>query len=96
MLGLLVSLAVLITLTFEASVYIAWNLGFMLISPIALPLISYGNTALIVNLFLIGIMLSVFRCDSIVTDAWINYRKGKFITWNDGCLTIDFRKQGAN
>ncbi len=96
MLGLLISLAVLITITFEASVYIAWNLGFMLISPIALPFISYGSIALIVNLFLTGIMLSVFRSDSLVTDARITSRKGKLITWKDGCLTIDFRKQGAN
>jgi len=86
----------LITITFEASVYIAWNLGFMLISPIALPFISYGSIALIVNLFLTGIMLSVFRSDSLVTDARITSRKGKLITWKDGCLTIDFRKQGAN
>lgn len=68
MLGLLVSLAVMITLTIQTFSYIAWNLGYMLASPISLPFISYGNTASIINLFLIGLMLSVFRNGDIVKD----------------------------
>lgn len=96
MLGRLVSLAVLLSITYETICYITWNLGFRLIQPISLPLISYGNVGLIVNLFLIGIMLSVFRSDSIVTDYRMRQSNGKFIRWNKGCLTIDFRKQGAN
>lgn len=68
MLGFMVSLAVMLTLAFETIIYIAWNLGLLLVSPISLPLISYGNTALLINLFLIGIMLSVFRTGDIAKD----------------------------
>jgi cell division protein FtsW (lipid II flippase) len=95
-LGFLVSLAVMITLTFETCNYIAWNLGFMLTSPITLPLISYGNVALCIHLFLIGIMLSVFRSDFIVSDTRLNYHKRNFIKWKDRCLTIDFNKYRAD
>lgn len=100
-LGLLVSLAVMITLTLEGCNYIAWNLGIMLIDPITLPLISYGNVALVINMLMIGIMLSVYRTDSIYTDmasstVKLDGSKGQFIQWNNGCLTIDFKKYKNN
>lgn len=93
LLGLLVSLAVMFTLTFETISYIAWNLGFMMVSPISLPLISYGNTALIINLFLIGMMLSVFRNGEIVRDGRSSSNSAGLIHFKDGCLTIDFRNR---
>lgn len=96
LLGFLVSLAVMLTLTFETCNYIAWNLGFMLVSPITLPLISYGNAALCIHLFLIGIMLSVFRSDFIVSDNRLHNPKGNLIKWEDRCLTIDFNKYRAD
>ncbi|WOO35914.1 FtsW/RodA/SpoVE family cell cycle protein [Anaerocolumna sp. AGMB13020] len=96
LLGFLVSLAVMLTITFETCNYIAWNLGFLLVSPITLPLISYGNAALCIHLFLIGIMLSVFRSDSSVSDTRLYYQKGGFIQWKDRCLTIDFNKYRAD
>ena len=96
LLGFLVSLAVMLTLTFETCNYIAWNLGLMLVSPITLPLISYGNAALCIHLLLIGIMLSVFRSDFSVSDTGLCYHKGNFIKWKDRCLTIDFNKYRAD
>lgn len=90
-LGLLVSLAVMMTFTFETVGYIVSNLGFQLIAPISLPLISYGNTATIINLALIGVMLSVFRSGDIVKDKiGMKYTKNQFISWNNGKLIIDF------
>ena len=60
-LGLLVSLAVMSTFAAQVALYVVYNLGFQLFPPISLPLLSYGNTATIVNMGLIGVMLSVFR-----------------------------------
>jgi cell division protein FtsW (lipid II flippase) len=60
-LGLFVSAAIMMTFCVQAIGYVVYNLGFTLISPFSLPLISYGNTATVINLVLIGFMLSVFR-----------------------------------
>jgi len=67
-LGRLVSTSVLITFTAQVVLYVAYNLGFPLFSPLTLPLISFGGTATIINMILIGIMLSVFRSGAFVLD----------------------------
>jgi len=90
-LGLFVSVSVMLTLTMQVIIYVAANLGFQLISPISLPLISYGKIATCINLTLIGLMLSVFRTGNIVRDKSIGgFRKDSFITWSDGKLIISF------
>lgn len=75
--------------------YIAYNLGFLFAAPISFPLISYGNTAMIINLVLIGFMLSVFRTGDVVVDGKnpAITKLNKFISWNDGKLTINFKTQ---
>ena len=60
-LGFFVSFSVLMTLVLQAALYVVNNLGFLLISPISLPLISSGNAAMVINLLLVGFMLSAFR-----------------------------------
>lgn len=93
-LGLLVSISVLLTFTFQVINYVIYNLGFGLLGPLSLPLFSYGNTALMINLALIGLMLSVFRCGDIAKDKYIRASsKYNFITWNERKLTIDFSKK---
>ncbi len=67
MLGRAVFLAVMLTLALQTLFYVASNLGFILFSSI-LPLVSYGNTATIVNMALIGVMLSAVRTGSLVKD----------------------------
>jgi cell division protein FtsW (lipid II flippase) len=67
-LGYFVSVSIMMTLCVQAISYIAYNLGFQFASPISLPLISFGNTATIMNLILIGFMLSVFRTGDVVMD----------------------------
>lgn len=91
-LGLLISLSIVITFSMQAAVYILFNLGFQLISPISLPLISYANTATVINLGLIGFMLSVFRTGDIVEDGRQSpiHKNNQFLSWNDGSLTIHF------
>lgn len=93
-LGLFVSVAVLLTFTMQVIGYVAANLGFQFTGPISLPLISYGKIATIINLSLIGIMLSVFRTGDIVKDKNVHtIRSDNFISWSDGKLIISFGKK---
>ncbi|HZK56806.1 MAG TPA: FtsW/RodA/SpoVE family cell cycle protein [Clostridia bacterium] len=66
-LGRLVSTAVLITFTMEAISYIISNLGFPIITS-TLPFISYSGMSIIINMALIGIMLSVFKSGDVIRD----------------------------
>jgi cell division protein FtsW (lipid II flippase) len=68
-LGQLTALAVVTTIAMQCMVYFLANLGFLLLSPLSLPLISYGGQALVVNMFMIGLLLSVFRTGSVVRDT---------------------------
>lgn len=93
-LGLFVSVSVMLTFTMQVIGYVIANLGFIFTSPISLPLISYGKIATIINLSLIGIMLSVFRTGDIVKDKTANtIGENNFITWSDGRLIISFGKK---
>ena len=71
MLGKFISLSILITFTIQSISYIGVNLGIFtfLFAPLTLPLLSYGNLANIINLGLIGIMLSVFRTGHMLSNA---------------------------
>lgn len=69
MLGRLVSLSVMMTLALQTAFYAATNLGLDLIRSISLPLVSYGNTATVVNMALIGVMLSAFRTGPLIKDG---------------------------
>lgn len=98
MLGRLVSLAVILTLALQVLLHTAADLGFAY-GTISLPLLSYGNTALVVNMALIGIMLSVFRTGSLVQDRTCPpvHGKNRFcwrdrLQWQNGVLTISFKK----
>lgn len=93
-LGALVSTSVMLTFTLQVIGYVISNLGFQLLSPISLPLISFGSTAMIINLVLIGIMMSVFKNADIVRDKNnIRHDKDRFITWCDGKIIITLRKK---
>lgn len=91
-LGQMISLCILATFTMEALVYIIVNLGYPLIAPIALPFLSYGTTALLLNMALAGILLSVFRTGEVYQDnTWPVFNESKFIQWDDGKLIISFK-----
>ena len=103
MLGRLVSLTVILTLALQVLFYVFFNLGINLFGCISLPLLSYGNTALVVNMALIGVMLSVFRTGPLVRDggAVLSNRIKLFhwndrFRWNNGELTISFKKHIAS
>lgn len=97
MLGRLVSLAVMLTLMLQTVFYVATNLGFDLINSISLPLVSYANTATIVNMALIGVMLSAFRTGSLVKDGTPGRRpSSRRLIWRNGELTISFKRHIAS
>lgn len=89
-LGSLVSLSAVLTISAQIIIYIGYNLGFQLIAPLTLPLISYGGMGVLINMFLIGIMLSVFKWGNLVNDNVILSSNKKFFTINDGKIVIDF------
>lgn len=91
--GQMVSLTILCTFTAEILLYILANLGLWLIAPIALPFLSYGATALLINMALAGVLLSVFRTGEVYRDTAPHpiFSDSKFIQWDDGKLTISFK-----
>lgn len=93
-LGLLVSLSIMVTYTVQVLGYILWNLGIQCASPFALPLIEKGSMAVIINLTLVGIMLSIFRTGDLVNDKMKNDSSiDRVITFEAGRLIIDFKRK---
>ena len=90
-LGLFVSLAIMMTFTLQVVSYVAFNFGFAFFAPLSLPLLSYGNTAMVINLGLIGFMLSVFRTGNIINDGEISQVRPRLFSWENGKLTINFK-----
>ena len=66
-LGRLIVIAVVMSLSVQAIVSIAWNMGFALLSA-SFPFII-GNLNTVLNMGLIGLALSVFRGDSIARNS---------------------------
>ena len=90
-LGLLVSLSVIMTFALQVVSYVFYNLGFQFTSPLSLPLLSQGNTAMLVNMFLIGILLSVYRTGSVVSDKAIANTGHSFRLHGRGDRTVSFK-----
>ena len=77
-LGLLVSVSIMMTLTMQTICYVLLNFGLYLLSNISLPLIvQFSSWGYFVNMALVGLMLSVFRTGDAVRDRMI--QKGRFI-----------------
>lgn len=92
--GRLVSTSVMLTFTAQVVGYVLYNLGYPLTDPISLPLISYGNAAMVINLLLIGLMMSVFRTGDVVRDKnSVGTRLGNIVTWDDGKLITAFYRK---
>ena len=66
--GFLLSVALAMALSLQAVEYVVFNLGFSLSYPISFPLISYGNGEMVINLVLIGFMLSAFRTGNAIPE----------------------------
>ncbi len=90
-LGFIVSLSVTLTITLQSLFYVLSNLVGPLFLPETLPFLSFGGTGLVVNMALIGLMLSAFRNKDLVRDSTVAARKKRrqFFSFEDGKLTID-------
>lgn len=89
-LGQLISLSVLLTLSMQILIYMSSNLGFPLFHSDTLPFISRGNSGMMVNLTLVGIILSVFKTGNLVRDSRSTQtRDYKFLEFTDGKIIID-------
>lgn len=93
-LGQLVSLAVILTVAMEIFTYIIANLGFLLVGPISLPLISYGGRALVTNMCLIGFLLSTFRTGNLFKDNVPVGKSNRLIKYENGKIIIDLKLNG--
>lgn len=92
-LGMLVALSILMILVFQTVFYILLNLGYgLFFSTLSLPLVSYGNAALLLDAGLIGIMLSVFRTGESLRDRTGLQTKGhSLVSYEEGNLIIHLR-----
>lgn len=66
--GRMTAFSIWLVLLMQTVFFTAYNLGFMLVAPYALPLVSYGNTVLCINALLMGLLCSVFRRGEGVRD----------------------------
>ncbi|MCL2425260.1 MAG: hypothetical protein FWD05_02870 [Oscillospiraceae bacterium] len=69
-LGVIVSIAIVLTFSIQVLSYIFTNFGFILFRG-SLPLLSANPASMTINLALIGFMLSVFRTGDVVIDEKI-------------------------
>lgn len=91
-LGQLVASSVLLVFSAQVILCVLTNVG-LIVLPTALPLFSYGNSFSSIQLFLVGLLLSVFRTGHVVCDKnKVNSTTAKkFMTWKDGALTLKFK-----
>lgn len=93
-LGGLVSMSVIINFTMQVLLYVLYNLGFQLIAPLTLPLISYGGISTVINMFLIGIMLSVYKSGALYKkDDNLDASKSKIFQFVDGKIIINLNRR---
>ncbi|MDW7649999.1 MAG: FtsW/RodA/SpoVE family cell cycle protein [Bacillota bacterium] len=90
-LGTLVAVSVLLAFTMQVVLFFIFNLGLPVVSMVALPLVSFNGTATIINMLLIGILLSVFKSGDIVRDKLIisSSRKNKRLEFTEGKIIIN-------
>ena len=93
-LGNLISTSIMITFLIQIIRYIAFNLGFQVISPLSLPFISYGGTSTVINMILVGILLSVFKWGDLIKNNPLESLPSKSIfKFEDGKIIIDLKYQ---
>lgn len=66
--GQLMAFGIVSAFTMQTVFYAVSNLGFYIGVPMPLPFIANGNTALMVNLAMMGLLFSLLRCDQLDTE----------------------------
>ena len=102
MLGCLISTAAVFSLAVQVVSFVLFNLGFPIFGTLSLPLITYSRWAMSANMALIGLVLSVFREESLPVNQSArsqslqsnqnkrHFSSSKFIFWKNGNLIIAF------
>lgn len=89
--GFYLSLISCIMLTVQFVISVLMNLGLCPYIDVSLPFISYGGTNYIANMIYVGLILSVWRKNNILSRTQRNISsKEKLITFVDNKLIIDF------
>lgn len=89
--GFLVSLSACLAITGQTVFYVLSNLGIIAPFRSTLPFISFGRMGYIVNMILVGLLLSVHRRTNLVTDRLkTRDSQQQVITFAEGKLVIDF------
>ena len=68
-LGKLLACGIMSAFTMQTLSYVVSNLGIFICAPLPLPFIAHGNTCLVINLAMAGMLLSLLRTDGLYTDA---------------------------
>lgn len=74
-LGKLLGCGLMASFTVQITAYIMYNLGVIVGGPLPLPFISAGNTCLVINLAMAGMLLSLLRTDGLYTDTPVGKAK---------------------
>jgi cell division protein FtsW (lipid II flippase) len=100
--GFLLSFSACLAITVQAVFYVLSNIGIIIPFTVTLPFISFGGMGYIVNMMLLGLLLSVYRRTNLVKDRLqgVAGDKGRLqgvacdkrlFTYEDGKLIINFR-----
>ena len=68
-LGKLLGCGLMASFTVQIAAYVFYNIGIIVGGPLPLPFISAGNTCLVINLAMAGMLLSLLRTDGLYTDT---------------------------
>ena len=92
--GFYLSLSSCVILSLQFILSILVNLNMFPLASVSMPFISYGGTNYIVDMILLGIILSVWRRNNIVKRTGIGSKSlpyRKFISYEDGRIIINLK-----
>lgn len=95
--GFLASFSACLAITGQTVLYVLSNMG--VIAPFSgnLPFVSFGGVGFVINMMLIGLLLSVYRRTDVVKDTLQNNSSSaRVFTLVDGKLIIDFGAKARN
>lgn len=87
--GTLLSLGCVSVISLQIIISIFYNIGLNICRISPFPLISYGADNFIVNMMLLGLILSIYRRSNIIDDKL--YNDGSYIYYKNGKLIFDLK-----
>ncbi len=89
-LAVLVSTAAVTTMFMQMLFYTLDNFGFYVFAPLSWPLISQSGPYLLINMCLVGVLLSVFKTGYFLKDQTGDQKASPLLKFEAGKLIIDF------